>query len=83
MRISVDEADPGYETYVASKIANKRAHVFVDGVEIKQVTMADEEAGYVSTFKRMSDGQLYVTEDGCLIAHHLKGSVKVELRDAG
>ena len=53
MRISIDERESW--TREQAEI-NRDCKVFLDGVEIKYCTVADEEQGYVERFKQNPQG---------------------------
>jgi hypothetical protein len=62
MRFSVKHDDPGYQNYQALKSAGVRIDIFVDGVEVKDVSMADDLAGCLVHAVRDDKGNL--TTDG-------------------
>ncbi len=45
------------------RMARERVHVFIDGVEIKQVWYVDTEAGFVKTYDVLEDGAVHSSWD--------------------
>jgi len=74
MRISCDRDDPGYVEYV--KLRPIVPRVFLDGVEIKEVITADEEAGMLIRYLRGMDGLIRV-EKGIAVREVLYGRVEL------
>lgn len=74
MRISSDRTDPGFDEW--DKIERLAARVYLDGVEIKDVITADEEAGMVIRYKRNAGGGL-VLDGHVLVRETLYGVVEL------
>lgn len=76
MRISVDRDDPGYAEWESLGETRYSAKVFLDGVEMRGVITADEEAGMVVRY-RMKDNGLIVIENGDVVRETLYGVVEL------
>lgn len=76
MRYSSDEADPGYDNWAAAMLRNEVPRVFLDGWEIKDAELADEDEGIVRRAKKDIGGNLIVKDDE-LVTEILRGKVEV------
>lgn len=74
MRISCDTLDPGYLEW--NKIGRLAARVYLDGVEMRDVITADEEAGMVIRYRRNTKG-LFVVAAGIVSRETLYGVVEL------
>lgn len=57
MRLSAKMTDPGYATYVGIKRADLTIAITLDGKEVKDVLVADEEEGFIERFMRDEKGK--------------------------
>lgn len=60
MRVSSNKDDPGFDAFVAARDNGQTIHAYLDGVEVKECTMADEELGQVTRFVLDADGRVQV-----------------------
>ena len=74
MRISTDEKDPGY----SPDLPNDGIVITLDGFEVRDVDMADEEAGELRRAMRNADGELYCEGDE-VAREMLRGKVVISL----
>jgi hypothetical protein len=82
---SDDENDPGFGPWQDTQRDGKIAKVFLDGVEVVQLTMADEEKGEVRRGVLDADGYLQVDpniEDEIWV-ETVTGKVEIVLVDRG
>lgn len=84
MRISTDENDPGFcqilDSRYRTKYPTNGIFITVDGVEITQATMGDEEAGEALTAEL--DGEWLKTDDkGEIIMTTLRGKIVIHTPD--
>lgn len=78
MRLSSDKDDAGYRAWCELNGDDKRVKVFLNGVEQRDVTMADEEAGEVRRCVRTSDGNIAVDKHaGEFLMETVRGSVEI------
>lgn len=64
MRMSTDKDDAGYEEWRrAAADSYGRILVMLDGIEIKDVVLADEEAGLAVIFARDEKGDFIIDGD--------------------
>jgi hypothetical protein len=78
MRISVKMTDPSYETYVAIKRSDLTISITLDGKEVRDVMIADEEKGYIERFIRDEKGKP-VRSDGMWVAQVFCGVVAIDV----
>jgi len=57
---SDDESDPGYRPWQDTLIAGQTVKIFLDGVEVLKLSMADEEAGEVRRPILNADGNIQI-----------------------
>ncbi|MDF1599722.1 hypothetical protein PZ895_08020 [Mesorhizobium sp. YIM 152430] len=60
MRVSSNPDDPGYRQFMVAIENGKAVHPFLDGVEVKGCTTADEEKGFVIRCVLDSDGKAQI-----------------------
>lgn len=82
MRVSVKTDDPGNTAYADLLCEGRTVHIFLDGVEQRDVITADEEAGTVERFVLDADGhaQLDPLKEGEAWIETVTGTVRIEAR---
>ncbi len=75
MRVSIDNKDSGYETFVNIRKSGL-VHVLLDGAEVMDVITADEESDYVLAFKNDKHGNP-IQSGGQWEVEERRGSVKI------
>ncbi|WLS01743.1 hypothetical protein [Shinella oryzae] len=82
MRLSSDKDDAGYRAWCELNGDDKRVTVFLDGVEQRDVTMADDEAGEVRRCVRTPAGNIAVDKNaGEFLMETVKGSVEIQITE--
>lgn len=83
MRLSVDQDDSGYTSWRRLHDAGKIVRVFLDEVEVKNCSTADDEGGFVITAVLDDEGQLQLDpQDQCRVWEEIRrGKVRFEIRD--
>jgi len=61
---------------------NREAKVLLDGVEQHDVTVADEEAGFIERYVKDADGNIVIS-DGRAQTERLSGVVRIVLPEVG
>lgn len=74
MRISCDPNDPGYDEWKA--LSGLATRVYLDGVEMRNVITADEEAGMIVRYKSHMGGGL-IMDRGVVLRETLYGLVEL------
>ncbi|MQX25039.1 hypothetical protein GHJ84_29700 [Sinorhizobium meliloti] len=82
MRLSSDKDDAGYRDWCILNGDNKIARVFLDGVEQKYASMADDELGEVRRTVLTSGGN-FATDTLCgeILTEIVKGTVEIRIED--
>lgn len=79
MRMSVIKTDSGYENWISAREAGRIPRVLLDGVEQRDVVIADEEAGLVLKNMRDADGNIVLNERrNAVVRTALYGHVRIE-----
>lgn len=60
MRVSSNTDDPGYQQFMVARENGKTVRAFLDGVDVKGCTTADEERGFVIRCVLDSDGKAQI-----------------------
>ena len=60
LRLSSDPSDPGYGQWMVAKANGKNVRVFLDCVEVRHCTVADESLGYVRRAVLDDDGRVQI-----------------------
>lgn len=80
MRLSSDKDDAGYRAWCELNGDGKRVKVFLDGVEQRDATMVDDEAGEVRRCVRTPAGNIAVdSHAGEFLMETVKGSVEIQI----
>jgi hypothetical protein len=83
MRLSCNKDDPGYVVYHRAIAGGNKVVVYLDDVEVEEVTIADEEEGFLVRFRSGPDGKLLLTEDRQAVeTERLTGNVRIEVAPA-
>lgn len=64
MRISCDETDSGFKTWLAHGGGNAKWRVTLNGVELRSCITADEELGEVLVFLYDYEGRIKIDKSG-------------------
>lgn len=82
MRLSSDKDDAGYRAWCELNGDGKRVKVFLNGVEQRGVTMADDEAGEVRRCVHTPAGNIAVDKNaGEILMETVKGSVEIQITE--
>lgn len=77
MRVSIDKADPGYETYLGIHANGRDCKVFLNGEQQRWVVTADDVEGIVTCHDSDTDGNLVIDGDEVATVTR-KGDVVIE-----
>lgn len=81
MRISCDERDSGYPTYIAHGERARKARVLLNGDDVKFCITADEELGEILVYSTDKDGR-FVTQGDEAKTEWRRGRVQIVMPEA-
>ncbi len=75
MRVSMDEKDSGFKTWV--KLRDIGVYVFLDGDEVQDVITADDDLGYILKYTSDDAGDPVVIDGNEWAVEELAGAVEI------
>lgn len=82
MRITSNKGDYGYQVFKFAMDCGKSIHIFLNGIEQKGVSVADEDGGYIikDVLDKEGNCQVNPNKPDEVWVETLKGDVKIEIR---